>query len=67
MPKLIPELIAPTAQQQTPPPKRAPVWQTLLKWAVVVVACLWLADTGISLLIRHTSLRNRLTARLEAA
>lgn len=67
MSKLIPELIAPTAQQQTPPPKRTPAWQTWLKWAAVVIACLWLADAGISLLIRHTSLKNRLTARLEAA
>lgn len=67
MPKLTPELIAPATQQQTPPPKRTPAWQTWLKWAAVVIACLWLADAGISLLIRHTSLKNRLTARLEAA
>lgn len=67
MSKLIPEWIAPATHQETAPPKRTPAWQTLLKWALVVVACLWLADAGISLLIRHTSLRNRLTARLEAA
>lgn len=67
MSKLIPELIAPATSPERLPEKRARLWQTLLKWAVVVVACLWLADAGISLLIRHTTLKQRLTVRLETA
>jgi hypothetical protein len=61
------ELIAPAAPPEVRLEKRAKIWKRLLTWAVVVVACLWLADTGISLLIRHTTLKQRLTARLEAA
>jgi AsmA-like C-terminal region len=56
-----------TAPQENPPEKRARFWPGLLKWVVVAIVCLWLADTGISLLIRHTTLKRRLTARLEAA
>lgn len=64
--KSIPELIAPAAAPSSPE-KRAPLWYGLLKWAAVIVACLWLANAGISLLIRHTTLKRHLTARLEAA
>ena len=45
----------------------ARLWRSWLKWVAVALACLWLADAGISLLIRHTTLKDRLTARLEAA
>jgi len=61
------EPITSAASLESPSKKRAPSWYGLLKWAAVVLACLWLADAGISLLIQHTALKRRLTARLEAA
>src|SRR5271167_2491890 len=36
------------------------------RWLLLLLAFLWLADTGISLLIDHTGLRKELTARLES-
>ena len=50
-----------------PPEWRTRAWRGWLKWIAVVVACLWVADTGISLVIQHTALKGRLTARLAAA
>lgn len=67
MSKLASESIASAAPLESPPEKRGRLRYSLLKWAAVVVACLWLADAGVSLLIRHTTLNRRLTARLEAA
>src|SRR5580700_5661066 len=39
----------------------------LSKGIVLLLVCLWLADRGMSLLIEHSSLKDKLTARLEAA
>ena len=40
-------------------------WSRWVKWLVCLLIFLWLADLGVSLLIRHTRLQRRLTARLE--
>src|SRR5277367_5420223 len=45
------------------PRRRA--WSRWAKWLVALLIFLWLADLGVSLLIRHTRLQRRLTARLE--
>ena len=45
-------------------PRRS-AWSRWLKLFVVLLIFLWLADLGISLLIRPTRLQRRLTARLE--
>lgn len=42
-------------------------WPGWAKWIVIAFACLWLADAGISLLVRNSALKRHLTARLEAA
>ncbi len=44
---------------------RRHAWSYWVKWLVVLLIFLWLADLGVSLLIRHTRLQRRLTARLE--
>jgi hypothetical protein len=41
-------------------------WTRWPRWIVFVLVFLWLADFGVSLLIRHTRLQRRLTARLES-
>jgi hypothetical protein len=41
-------------------------WIRWPRWIVLVLILLWLADFGVSLLIRHTRLQRRLTARLES-
>jgi AsmA-like C-terminal region len=46
------------------PRRRA--WSRRVKWFVYLLIFLWLADLGVSLLIRHTRLQRRLTARLES-
>lgn len=48
------------------PLKRGP-WSRRAKWLLLVVACLWLLDSGVSLLIHHTGLQKKLTDRLAAA
>jgi hypothetical protein len=40
-------------------------WSRAAKWFGALLIFLWLADLGVSLLIRHTPLQRRLTARLE--
>src|SRR5271168_2628160 len=45
------------------PRRRA--WSRWAKSLIVLLIFLWLADSGVSLLIRHTRLQRRLTARLE--
>src|SRR5271156_4879206 len=55
---------------QTPPhdaarPRRHH-WSRWAKWLVCLLIFLWLADLGVSLLIRHTRLQRTLTARLES-
>ncbi len=42
-------------------------WSRWLKWIVLLFVFLWLAQIGTSLLIRHTRLQGRITARLETA
>lgn len=39
----------------------------VLKWIVFLLACIWPADIGISLVIQHTGIKRRLTSHLEAA
>src|SRR5580698_2967078 len=55
---------------QTPPRESAPPqrrsWTRWPRWIVLFLVFLWLADLGVSLLIRHTRLQRRLTARLES-
>jgi hypothetical protein len=41
-------------------------WTRWPRWIVFFLVFLWLADFGVSLLIRHTRLQRRLTARLES-
>src|SRR5271163_875719 len=55
---------------RTPPldsaPPRRRSWSRRFRWLVTLLIFLWLADFGVSLLIRHTRLQRRLTARLES-
>ncbi|HUJ30180.1 MAG TPA: AsmA-like C-terminal region-containing protein [Candidatus Acidoferrum sp.] len=64
MPTALSDPIAPAE-----PPIAAPRagWRRWPKAILVLLAVLWLADAGISLLIQHTALKRRLTSRLEAA
>ena len=48
------------------PSKRGPL-RHWIKWLLLIIFALWVADAGISLLIHHTALREKLTARLAAA
>src|SRR5580704_11532876 len=41
-------------------------WTRWPRWVVFFLFFLWLADFGVSLLIRHTRLQRKLTARLES-
>jgi hypothetical protein len=54
----------------TPPLEAAPTqrrsWTRWPRWIVLLLILLWLADFGVSLLIRHTRLQRKLTARLES-
>ena len=45
---------------------RGRAWSRWVKLLVALLIFLWFADLGVSLLIRHTRLQRRLTARLEA-
>ncbi|MGH9734632.1 MAG: AsmA-like C-terminal region-containing protein [Candidatus Acidiferrales bacterium] len=67
MSKTISESNASAALSKEPRQNHTRFWYGLVKLAAAAVVCLWLAGAGISLLIRHTSLKRRLTARLEAA
>ena len=55
---------------RTPPldsaPPRRRSWSRGFRWLVTLLIFLWLADFGVSLLIRHTRLQRKLTARLES-
>jgi hypothetical protein len=42
-------------------------WSRWPMWIAVILVGLWLAEIGVSILIQHSNLKNRLTARLEAA
>jgi hypothetical protein len=41
-------------------------WTRWPRWIALVLIFLWVADFGVSLLIRHTRLQRRLTGRLES-
>jgi hypothetical protein len=61
------EPIAAGGPPESFPLRRLRPWHGWLKWIALAVACLWLADTGLSLLIQQTALKRRLTSRLEVA
>jgi hypothetical protein len=42
-------------------------WKRWPKWVLLLVLLLWVADASISLLIRHSRLQRKITARLESA
>jgi hypothetical protein len=46
---------------------RRSAWKRWPKWILLLVLFFWAADTGISLLIRHSRLQRKITARLESA
>ncbi|HVB55669.1 MAG TPA: AsmA family protein [Candidatus Acidoferrales bacterium] len=48
-------------------PAQRPYWKGWAKWILLILACLWVADAGISALIEHSRLRAKLTSRLSAA
>jgi uncharacterized protein involved in outer membrane biogenesis len=48
-------------------PSKRGLWKRPIKWLLLLVIALWVADTGISLLIHHSVLQKKLTARLSAA
>jgi hypothetical protein len=56
----------PGGLEVVPPPRRA----RLNRWPrriLILFACLWMVDAGISVMIRYTGLQKRLTAHLAAA
>jgi len=46
---------------------RRPIWRRAPRWILLLLACLWLMDSAISLALQHTRLRGKLTSRLENA
>ena len=46
---------------------RQSAWKRWPKWILLLVLFFWVADTSISLLIRHSRLQRKITARLESA
>jgi uncharacterized protein involved in outer membrane biogenesis len=48
-------------------PSKRGRWQRSIQWLLLLVVALWAADAAISLLIHHTVLQKKLTARLSAA
>jgi hypothetical protein len=46
---------------------RPSAWKRWPKWILLLALFLWATDVGISLLIRHSSLQRKITARLESA
>ena len=63
MSQTLSELELHTPPLDTARPRRR-AWSRWAKWFVCLLIFLWLADRGVSLLIRHTRLQRRLTARL---
>src|SRR5580658_328298 len=63
MSQTLSELELHTTPLDTARPRRR-AWSRWAKWFVCLLIFLWLADRGVSLLIRHTRLQRRLTARL---
>src|ERR1700723_3500186 len=66
MSQTLSELELHTPPLDTARPRRR-AWSRWAKWFVCLLIFLWLADRGVSLLIRHTRLQRRLTARLGTA
>jgi hypothetical protein len=64
MSQTLSELELHTPPLHTARPRRR-AWSRWAKSLVCLLIFLWLADLGVSLLIRHTRLQRRLTARLE--
>ncbi len=54
-------------QTVSPARSRPRGWTRWPKWILLLLVLVWLASAGISLLIRHTPLQNKITARLAAA
>jgi hypothetical protein len=46
---------------------RESAWKQWSKWILLLVLFFWVADISISLLIRHSRLQRKITARLESA
>ena len=59
-----PEVHRQTVSQARPRPRG---WTRWPKWILLLLVLVWLASAGISLLIRHTPLQKKITARLAAA
>jgi AsmA-like C-terminal region/AsmA family len=55
----------PEPLDSVPPRRRA--WTHWLRWLIILIALLWLASIGISILIRHSPLQRKFTAHLAAA
>ncbi len=65
MSQTLSEPVPHTAPLESAAPRRRS-WTRWLRWLVALMICVWLAGFGVSLLIRHTRLQRRLTARLES-
>ena len=48
-------------------PRSRSAWTRRAKWLAILVALLWLASLGVTLLIRHSPLQRKFTEHLEAA
>jgi hypothetical protein len=57
----------PREESSEPAPVRRRVLSRWLIWALLLPVLLWMASATISLMIQHSGLRSRFTARLEAA
>jgi len=65
MSQTLSEPVPHTAPLESEPPRRRS-WNRWARWIFFLLILLWLADFGVSLLIRHTRLQRRMTARLES-
>src|SRR5271163_413078 len=65
MSQTLSEPVPHTAPLESAAPRRRS-WTRWLRWLVALMICVWLGGFGVSLLIRHTRLQRRLTARLES-
>jgi hypothetical protein len=61
------EPVLSTLPPKEPARRPASSWRASLKWLALALACLWILDLGISLLIQHSRLNRAVTSRLEAA
>lgn len=62
-----PVLSVESAKAALPPEPRKPIWWIWGLRVLLLLAAVWLADTSVSFLIQHTTLKRRLTSRLSAA